>query len=263
MANTVDKVLKVAEGEVGYLEKRSNSQLNSKTANAGSANWTKYGAYFSTNPAAWCDMFVDWCFVQAYGKAQAKAMIGGKFSGYTPTSAQYYKNMGRWYTKNPKVGDQIFFKNSVRICHTGIVYKVTSTTVYTIEGNTSGASGVIANGGGVCKKSYSLSYNRIAGYGRPKYDTVTTSTPSQTTQTTTTSGGNYMFSVPNLTKGSKGNAVKLLQKLLVAENYDLVIDGDFGNATKSAVQSYQSKKGIKVTYPGTVGSKTWSSLIGL
>lgn len=42
MANTVDKVIKVAENEVGYLEKKSNSSLNSKTANAGSANYTKY-----------------------------------------------------------------------------------------------------------------------------------------------------------------------------------------------------------------------------
>ena len=42
--------------------------------------------------------------------------------------------------------------------------------VYTIEGNTSVASGVIANGGGVCRKKYSLSYNRIYGYGRPEYD---------------------------------------------------------------------------------------------
>ena len=42
MANTVDKVLKVAEAEVGYLEKKSNAFLNDKTANAGSANYTKY-----------------------------------------------------------------------------------------------------------------------------------------------------------------------------------------------------------------------------
>lgn len=180
MANTVDKVLKIAEEEVGYLEKKSNSQLYDKTANAGSANYTKYGKemhdiYPSIMdfPAAWCDAFCDWCFYKAYGISTAKSLIGGNFDDYTVASAQKYKDKGAWYTSNPKVGDQIFFKNSTRICHTGLVYKVDNTYVYTIEGNTSGASGVIANGGGVCKKKYDLNYSSIAGYGRPKYDVST------------------------------------------------------------------------------------------
>lgn len=74
MANTVNKVLNVAKGEVGYLEKKSNKYLNDKTKNAGSNNYTKYGAYFGINgpDAYWCDMFVDWCMVQAYGRDVAK-----------------------------------------------------------------------------------------------------------------------------------------------------------------------------------------------
>lgn len=170
MANTVDKLLDVAMAEVGYLEKKSNKNLNSKTANAGSNNYTKYGAYFGINgpDAYWCDMFVDWCFVQAYGRDVAKKLLHG-FSAYTPTSAQYFKNNKQWHT-TPQVGDQIFFKNSQRICHTGIVYAVTDEMVFTIEGNTSNGSSVIPNGGAVCKKSYSKGNSRIAGYGRPNYD---------------------------------------------------------------------------------------------
>ena len=42
----------------------------------------------------------------------------------------------------------------------------------TIEGNTSVASGVIENGGGVRQKSYNLSYERIIGYGRPDWSIV-------------------------------------------------------------------------------------------
>lgn len=177
MANTVDKVLAVAEAEVGYLEKKSNSQLYDKTANAGSANYTKYGKemhdiYPSVMdfPAAWCDAFVDWCFYKAYGITTAKSLLGGNFDDYTAASAQMYKNKGAWYTSEPRIGDQIFFKNSKRICHTGLVYNVDSSYVYTIEGNTSGAGGVIANGGGVCKKKYQISCSSIAGYGRPRYD---------------------------------------------------------------------------------------------
>lgn len=177
MANTVDKVIKIALAEEGYLEKKSNSQLYNKTANAGSANYTKYGKemhdiYPSVMdfPAAWCDAFVDWCFYKAYGVATAKSLIGGNFNDYTVSSAQLYKDKKAWYTSNPQIGDQIFFKNNKRICHTGLVYNVDSTYVYTIEGNTSGASGVIANGGGVCRKKYKLTDSAIAGYGRPKYD---------------------------------------------------------------------------------------------
>ena len=39
---SIDKLLNVAKNEIGYLEKRSNIQLDSKTANAGSSNYTKY-----------------------------------------------------------------------------------------------------------------------------------------------------------------------------------------------------------------------------
>jgi hypothetical protein len=178
MANTVNKVIDIALAEVGYLEKRTNANLDDKTANAGVNNYTKYSRDLNKIypividfPAPWCDAFVDWCFYKAYGVATAKSLLGGNFDDYTVASAQMYKNKKAWYTSNPKVGDQIFFKNSKGICHTGLVYKVDATKVYTVEGNTSGASGVIANGGGVCKKSYSLKSSSIAGYGRPKYDT--------------------------------------------------------------------------------------------
>ena len=189
MGNTVDKVLSVAESEIGYLEKSKVAYLNDKTVlyrktdGAGQDNYTKYGKemhdiYPSVMdfPASWCDVFVDWCFYQAYGVTNAKGLLGGNFNDYTVASAQLYKNKNAWYTSNPQIGDQIFFKNSTRICHTGLVYKVDSNYVYTIEGNTSGANGIIANGGGVCKKKYPLNYSLIAGYGRPKYDIETLQT---------------------------------------------------------------------------------------
>ena len=179
MANYASKVLEIAKQEVGYLEKKSGDikYLYDKTANSGSSNYTKYGKemhdlYPSVMdyPAAWCDLFFDWCFNKAYGTSNAKALICGDFNDYTVASAQLYKNKGAYYKNNPKVGDQIFFNNGTKICHTGIVYNVDSTKVYTIEGNTSSAAGVVANGGCVAKKSYLLTYKKIDGYGRPKYD---------------------------------------------------------------------------------------------
>ena len=177
MANMED-MIKVALAEEGYLEKRTNDMLESKTANAGSNNYTKFGRDMGCNGQPWCDAFVDWCFKKAYGTAEAKALLGG-WSNYTPTSAQYFKNMHQWFTI-PQRGDVIFFKNSQRICHTGIVLEVKNGRVYTIEGNTSGGSTLEANGGCVAKKNYPLGYNRIAGYGRPKYSNTPAAVPSNT-----------------------------------------------------------------------------------
>lgn len=81
----VSKVLAVAVAEIGYKEKASNSQLDDKTANAGSANYTKYARDFDKkypnwyngkkNGFAWCDMFVDWCFLTAYGYENALRLL--------------------------------------------------------------------------------------------------------------------------------------------------------------------------------------------
>ena len=176
MANYANAVLDIAMAEVGYLEKKSNKSLDSKTANAGSANYTKYGRDMHKLeptvmdfPASWCDAFVDWCFMTAYGVAEAKKLLCGAFNDYTPSSAQLYQKKKQWGSE-PKVGAQIFFKNNTRICHTGLVYKFDNAYVYTIEGNTSGTSGVVANGGGVFMKKYARTNKSIAGYGYPKYD---------------------------------------------------------------------------------------------
>lgn len=172
----VDKLLAIAAAEVGYLEKATNKQLDDKRANAGDKNFTKYARdlYPKLQGQAWCDMFVDWCFVQAFGNTPAKQLLCGGFSAYTPDSAAFYKNrgQGQYHKKNPQPGDQIFFHNGVRIYHTGIVDRVTSGTVYTIEGNTSDGSAVVANGGAVCRKSYTLTNSRIDGYGRPDWSIV-------------------------------------------------------------------------------------------
>lgn len=276
MANEVDKLIKIAEAEEGYLEKASNASLDSDTANAGKANYTKYARDLDAIPNfyngkkngyAWCDVFVDWCFVKAFGveaalkltcQPEKSAGAGCKYS------AQYYKNKGQFHT-TPKVGDQIFFASGGDPNHTGIVYEVDSSKVYTVEGNTSGASGVVANGGGVCKKSYSLSNSRIYGYGRPAYD-VGAAKEDEPAATTAPVKKETVDEVglPTLQKGSEGKTVKALQILLIGYGYSCGsygADGDFGAATKKAVCAYQKVNGLEDD--GIVGPKTWAKLLGL
>lgn len=212
------KIIAVLENEVGYLEKKSNSQLYDKTANAGSANYTKYAYEFDTKytkffntkkqGAPWCSILYSWGMVTAYGESAAHMLTyqPEKSCGAgCPQAANYYRNNKAFYS-TPKVGDQIFFGTKGNEQHTGIVYKVDSSRVYTIEGNTSSASGVVANGGAVAKKSYPLNYAKIVGYGRPKYDSTPTTvqTPATTTKpsatpskTTTTKDGFVMKDFKN------------------------------------------------------------------
>ena len=173
----MNRMLEVALAEDGYLEKKTNYQLDSKEGNAGKNNFTKYWRDLSPSSQgnAWCQCFVDWCFEKAYGRDMAKKLLchdSKAWSFYTPTCSSYFKSKGLWHTQKPATGDIIYFKNSTRICHVGIVTKVDDTRVYTIEGNTSSGSSVVANGGAVRQKSYLLTNSRIAGYGRPDYSQV-------------------------------------------------------------------------------------------
>lgn len=184
-------------------------------------------------------------------KLQNQTVIDRNFDDYTVASAQLYKNKKAWYS-SPKVGDQIFFTNSSGgICHTGLVYKVDSKYVYTYEGNTSSSSGVIANGGCVAAKKYELSYSRIAGYGRPKYDYE----EIKATEEKKTCPYNEPTKV--VKNGQTGNSVRWVQWHLVKTGFMSAknskgksnIDGDFGAITLAGVNTFQKK------YPdcGTAG----------
>lgn len=190
---TSRQIIDIAKKEIGYKEKKSNRYLDSKTANAGKGNYTKYARDLDKikdfyngkkNGFPWCDVFVDWCFVQAFGVNGALEMTcqPKKSTGAgTKYSANFYKNK-KQFNSTPKIGSQIFFKNSSgTIYHTGIVEKVDSKYVYTIEGNTSGTAGVVADGGCVASKKYAIGDKKIAGYGHPKYDKApATTTPKVT-----------------------------------------------------------------------------------
>lgn len=270
---TIKDLVALAESEVGYLEKASNAQLDDKTANAGGANYTKYardldaiGFYNGKKQGyAWCDTFNDWMFVKTFGVDEALRLLCqpqkslGAGCNY---SAQYYQSKGQWY-KTPQVGDQIFFKSaSYAYAHTGLVVGVDATTVYTVEGNTSGASGVIANGGGVCKKSYPLNYTNIVGYGRPEYTAAEKAEqPEAVKPMPTPVTDKYInMKVRQLKKGMTGNDVKTLQILLNGYNFACgSVDGDFGAKTEYALKQFQTK--FKLGADGIAGNNTWTKLL--
>lgn len=289
---TASEVIKIALNEVGYLEKTSNANLYNKTANAGKNNYTKYAYEMDTkysgfyngkkNGFAWCDVWTDWVFVTAFGVEKAKELLCqpskslGAGCGY---SMDYYKKKGQLNSK-PAIGDQIFFYNSSKtgIAHTGLVYDVDKSYVYTVEGNTSSASGVVANGGAVAKKKYKLNYALIAGYGRPKYDKevmLYKPTVLEWQNAAIEDGfkfhkygadGQWGSECEGVAKkaickkqivGYKNkNLTEIVQKIVGVD-----VDGLFGNDTKNAVIAYQKNNGL--TADGIVGINTWKHILGV
>ena len=63
-----------------------------------------------------------------------------------------------------------------------------------------------------------------------------------------------------LQRGSDGKDVEVLQRLLVEAGYRVTIDGDFGNATRTAVRKFQKYEAIQID--GVVGRETWDRLAG-
>lgn len=172
--NAIDKLIQIAKNEIGYLEKASNSQLDSKTANAGENNYTKYWRDIKPDYQGqpWCAAFISWCMMKAFGLDTAKKLLKHWPYVYCPTMADLFT-----LNSNPKAGDIVIFKHNGEFTHTGIVIKVSGDRFWTVEGNTSGGSTIIANGGGVCQKSYYNSNLPGTKFCTPNYSLVKDTTP--------------------------------------------------------------------------------------
>lgn len=168
---------------IGYCEKNNVENLGidlnnpeNYTLNAGYENNTIFAKVYekmtgiSVQGQPWCDTFIDTIFIHIFGVEIAKKLLGG-FSAYTPTSAIYFKKMDRYYTTNPQEGDIIFFKNSIRIYHTGYIVKYDGEFLSVVEGNTSTEKEIVENGGFVVLKRYKYKdiLGKIDGFGRPNY----------------------------------------------------------------------------------------------
>lgn len=257
----IEKLILIAKNEIGYLEKKSNIQLDDKTANAGSNNYTKYWRDIkpSYQGQPWCAAFVSWCFMKAFGLDKAKKLLKHWPYVYCPT-------MSELFTLNsyPKIGDIVIFYHNGTFTHTGLVTAVIGDKFYTIEGNTSGASGIIANGGGVCAKSYYNSKLPGTKFCTPDYSLVTSST-----ETTNTEGGSYMFEPKTVKAGDKNTSVLLLQEILRARGFK----GKTGKALKLtrkadantiyALKAYQESRKEVLAVDGVCGPVTWKDLIAI
>lgn len=196
-------VLAIALSQLGYQESDTLDNLSGE--NAGTGNFTEYNYNFGDYGAGyayyWCASFVSFCLYQAgchdldkltdwcrahtddpdyiwkelgCEKWREALCSAGLFR--TATAYKNIRGMFEYYDPQyvPLSGDLIFFHKSGTYTsgHIGIVLYATEDAVYTVEGNTSSASGLDANGGGVYAKSYPLSSTYILGYGDMPYVTM-------------------------------------------------------------------------------------------
>ena len=211
----IDKLIQIAKNETGYLEKASNSQLDSKTANVGENNYTKYWRDIKPDyqRQPWCAAFVSWCFMKAFGLDTAKKLLKHWPYVYCPTMADLFT-----LNSNPKIGDIVIFYRNGTFTHTGIVTKVSGDRFWTVEGNTSGGSTIIANGGGVCQKSYYNSNLPGTKFCTPNYSLVKNTTSVSDSDTTKKQNTRaYIAQIKKdtkcYTKSNKNSPSKLFPKL--------------------------------------------------
>lgn len=82
---------------------------------------------------------------------------------------------------------------------------------------------------------------------------------TSSTPTPHPSGDPVMAALPTVQNGSKGDTVKVVQQLLNLRGAHLVVDGDDGPLTTTAVEDFQSRQHI--TRDGICGQHTWSELL--
>lgn len=248
MPTTRSKIIAQAQSWLGCKESDGSHKKIIDTYNSHKPLARGYKVSYTD---AWCATFVTACAI----KCGATDIIPKECS--CNKMIELLKRLGCWVENDahvPAPGDLLFYDwedkgtgdNTGVSDHVGIVEKVSGDSITIIEGNYDNA----------CKRrTLKVNGRYIRGYGVPKY----ASEPAATTATSAT------ISLPILLKGSKGEAVKTLQRLLNALGFAdatekaLAVDGSFGTATLYALKSYQNANKLEVD--GICGANTWRSLL--
>ena len=197
----------------------------------------------------WCAAFITACAI----KCGATDIIPKECS--CNKMIELFKGLGCFIEADnyvPSPADILFYDwdddgkgdNKGEVEHVGIVEAVSGGTITVIEGNYKKE----------CKRrTLDIDGKYIRGYGVPKYDIE----PKAAAVVT--------VSLPILKKGSKGEEVKTLQRILNALGFtdanekSLVVDGSFGTATLYALKACQNAKKLEVD--GICGAATWGALL--
>lgn len=155
---TVQKVRAELERHIGYRETGTNlTVFNREFGRLPGYPHDGYGY-------PWCHSFLSVCLK----RAGMRPDVDFPWTASCLNGVAWFTKKGRFGT-TPKVGAFVYYGPGGGT-HVEWVKKVTSTSIVTIGGNTSGSlDGVYYNGDGVYEKTVSRSSSRIYGYGYPIY----------------------------------------------------------------------------------------------
>lgn len=154
--------------ELDYFEKASNKDLDSKTGNKGTKNYTKYSRDVNAlglkgyQGEPWCGTFQFAIEAEEFGKAEALKnwnMTEKSYVGYNCFDTYAAFEAAGMTSEIPKLGCLVIFTTS----HMGRVVRIVGDTIWTVEGNTSSAK-YDRNGGKVDEKSYKINDPKIKGF---------------------------------------------------------------------------------------------------
>lgn len=169
---TLKGLIEIGKAEEGYIEKKSNAKLDSKTENKGSNNYTKYSRDVNSwglkgcQGQPWCCTFQFWLEVQEYGidgGLEHWNMDDDSYAGYN-CFATYneFKRVGK-VGMEPKLGAIAIFDFS----HAGRVIRIYSENGRkywdSLEGNTS-SNLADRNGGQVKIKRREWNDSSVKGF---------------------------------------------------------------------------------------------------
>lgn len=270
--------IRILREEVGYHEKASNKDLDSKTANSGSLNWTKYArdldniSYFNgkkNGPVGqWCAILQCWVQYKLYGDGlSARAALYQPDAKYNcgagcTWQAGYFRENNAFFT-SPQPGDWIFYGVPGDEYHTGGVVEVSGKTVYTIEGNVDNQVLLLA---------HDINDPSIAGYGRPKYQkndpcNIYVVKPNDTLNKIADMFDVKAEDIAKENNIADPNLINVGQILIFEKGpkewHTTDIFCQFGDRNKavSMLQGLLLKRGLSLTYDGYFGAETRSAVM--
>lgn len=179
--SSLNKLISLAKSEEGYVEKASDKNLDSKTGNKGTNNYTKYSRDVNNaglrgcQGQAWCATSAFWLDLKTFGVDKALQLWNMNRSNYVGYSCFSTYNVfaacGK-VGKTPKLGALVIFTFS----HMGKVLRIYTQNGITYfdcwEGNTS--SNLNDRNGGMVKiKKRRADDSTIKGFCYIDYDSVT------------------------------------------------------------------------------------------
>ena len=246
---TADKVIAQARSWIGYNEADGSHKNIIDVYNSHTPRARGYKMKYTDS---WCATFVS------------AVSIALGYTDIIPTECgcqkmiDLFKKMGCWQedeSVTPEPGWVIFYDwqddgkgdNKGWSDHVGYVEEVKDGLITVIEGNYDNM---------VQRRNIRVNYKYIRGYGVPKYDTEPAEKPAVK---------NITIHVQELRKGSTGEQVEALQRILKSYGYHLgnknPFDGEFQKLTDAAVREFQADNNLPIT--GNADEQTWAALLGI